>query len=163
MHAAGTSAQGVQLRSASAHDAGPKLHQLLGYPETEHYMQQLTERSAAILQQHFDDIKYRFPGEFEDLAFASAYHHLHRHRCPTGGCTSSLRVFCSSAKATPCSELDCDLGQARRRPAYSQLPRRVHVGTYASDDVVMRDPQVRDALAKNHNVIAFEMEASGLW
>lgn len=163
MHAAGISAQGVQMRNAGAQDAGPKLRQLLGYLETQHYMQQVTDRSAAILQQHFDDTKYRCPGESEDLAFASAYHHLHRSRCPTGGCTSNPPVFCGDAKVTSCSELGCDRGQARCRPVYSRLPRRIHVGTYASDDVVMRDPQVRDALAKSHNIIAFEMEASGVW
>ncbi|ATY65019.1 kinesin, putative [Cordyceps militaris] len=163
IHAAGISPQGLQMKSAAPQVAGTKLRQLLGYLETEYYMQQVTAQSAAILEQHFRDAEYRCPGESEDLAFSSSYHHLHRRCCPTGCCTSNPPMFCSIAKATPCSDLDCDLEQARRRPTYSQVPRRIHVGTYASDDVVMRDPQVRDSLAKNSNVIAFEMEASGIW
>ncbi|XWW94312.1 hypothetical protein V2A60_002255 [Cordyceps javanica] len=163
IHAAGISPEGVQMKSAIPQDAAPKLRQLLGYLNTEYYMTQLTSESAAILGQHFNDSKYACPGASEDLAFDSAYHHAHRYHCPTGSCTSTPPRFCSKAKSTTCADLNCDLGMARRRPDYSQTARRIHVGTYASDDVVMRDPRIRDSLAKNHSVLAFEMEASGIW
>ncbi|KAJ5923720.1 hypothetical protein N7454_008965 [Penicillium verhagenii] len=56
----------------------------------------------------------------------------------------------------------CDAAMIRPRLARpSRLPR-VHYGLIGSGNQVMRDAKRRDALAKKHNVLCFEMEAAGV-
>ncbi|KAF9881441.1 hypothetical protein CkaCkLH20_00587 [Colletotrichum karsti] len=50
----------------------------------------------------------------------------------------------------------------RTRDSETQLPR-LHVGNVASGDTVMKSGEHRDRLAKEHNIIAFEMEGAGMW
>lgn len=64
-----------------------------------------------------------------------------------------------------CEELGCDLRQVVARP-YDARDRGpspvVHWGGIACGDEVMRDSTRRDQLAKEHDVICFEMEAAGV-
>ncbi|KAF6838481.1 hypothetical protein CMUS01_04609 [Colletotrichum musicola] len=56
----------------------------------------------------------------------------------------------------------CDLSQLVRRPARSSSLPRIHYGIIASANQVMKDGVTRDRVAKEHNVLCFEMEAAGL-
>jgi len=46
---------------------------------------------------------------------------------------------------------------------WSELRPVVHFGLIASGDTVMKSGKRRDEIAKNLNVIAFEMEGAGVW
>lgn len=162
MHGARASPQGFDLRSAVSQQTSPKLRQILGYLDTAHYRKLLDYESARVFGQHFGDTKYLAPGQLEDVAFESTYHHMHRGECPMGCCNATPPTFCAQAKAASCSQLGCDFTRARHRPSLTTRPRRIHVGKYASDDVVMRHPEMRDRLAQDHHVLAFDMEGSGI-
>lgn len=162
MRALRFSQQGPELRHAVPQRVSTKLQQMLDCLGTDHYMQELSSRSAAVLDQFFPEKKYSCPGESKDLAFESTYHHIHRDGCVANSCNAIPVQACKNATATSCEELRCDIRHARKRPLYAARPRRIHVGTYASADGVMRNPVLRDRLAKDYNVLAFDMEASGI-
>ncbi|KAJ5928438.1 hypothetical protein N7466_007394 [Penicillium verhagenii] len=56
----------------------------------------------------------------------------------------------------------CDVSMIRPRLARTSRLPRVHYGLIGSGNQVMRDAKIRDALAKKHNVLCFEMEAAGV-
>lgn len=62
-----------------------------------------------------------------------------------------------------CDEAHCDLSHLEERPprAKGNVPH-VHLGLIASGNEVMRDALERDRLAKELDVLCFEMEAAGL-
>lgn len=68
--------------------------------------------------------------------------------------------MCKKAKNEDCNGF-CDENQLIKRKVHDSA--KVHVGAYASAPFVMRDPAIRDELAGENGVIAFEMEATGLW
>ncbi|KAK4247891.1 hypothetical protein C7999DRAFT_31702 [Corynascus novoguineensis] len=83
------------------------------------------------------------------------------------------RVRQSAARhLASCAELGCDEGQLVRRnrlerkrnlePEAAQSPE-IFVGRVASGDAVMKSSEHRDWIAREHNVIAFEMEGAGVW
>ncbi|KAL5362277.1 hypothetical protein BJX96DRAFT_166544 [Aspergillus floccosus] len=109
---------------------------------------QLTGRDNAISNlvsaavEHNRDMKATFsaPAQATDLLFHPSYHH--------------------ADKAASCER--CDREQSvDREPRATNAPR-VHYGSIASGDQVMKDPEARDRLAERHEILCFEMEASGL-
>lgn len=162
MHAARFGPQGPELRTATPCRVSAKLQQILGYLGTDHFMKELSLSSKVAMEQYFGDKKYLRPGEEEDLAFGSAYHHIHRNGCPAGLCSASPPRCCEAARMASCTALGCDTQHARRRQPYASRPQLIHVGTYASGDAVMRDPVLRDSLAQQYRVLAFDMEGSGV-
>ncbi|KAF6829199.1 hypothetical protein CPLU01_08089 [Colletotrichum plurivorum] len=56
----------------------------------------------------------------------------------------------------------CDLSRLVRRPARPSTLPMVHYGVVASANQVMKHGITRDLVAKEHNVLCFEMEAAGL-
>jgi nucleoside phosphorylase len=162
-HAARWYPQDVKVRNIIPQDAGKKLQQLLSFLDSDYYIGKMTTNSATLLEQVSKKTKYLCPGESEDVAFKSTYHHVHRDGCPAHCCDASPPKVCETAKDMACAKLECDFDQARRRPTYASVPRRIHIGRYASEDIVMRNPEIRDHLAKDWGILAFEMEAAGVW
>lgn len=78
-----------------------------------------------------------------DQLFESDYHHTDRNRS--------------------CPECQCDETRARDRPRRStpEFPK-IHAGPMASLDEVLRDASKRDQVAKQKEVLCFEMEVGGL-
>jgi nucleoside phosphorylase len=115
---------------------------------------------------------YRYPGFAEDKLFASAYRHKHRGPRSCAICNGRIQNYCADAAQASCAELSCDEGQLvprkrleRKRnlkPEAAQSPE-IFVGPIASGDAVMKSSEHRDQIAKEHNVIAFEMEGAGVW
>ncbi|KAK2793458.1 hypothetical protein FQN50_010002 [Emmonsiellopsis sp. PD_5] len=121
----------------------------------------------------------RYPGVDADMLFPVDYVHKHRD---TSGCLicstdddKNVRV-CDSAPERSCEQLGCDkrLAQPRRRlqniengpfqpPDIVSPDLAIHFGPIASGDQVIRSAKHRDLTAKNHGVIAFEMEGAGVW
>lgn len=92
-------------------------------------------------------LEAEYPGTVLDRLFEAMYHH--------------------ARDQTSCEELGCDgsLVQRKRLNADGQadLQPVVHYGLVASGDSVMKSAVVRDDLAKEKGVIAFEMEGAGVW
>ncbi|KAB8230374.1 uncharacterized protein BDW43DRAFT_321506 [Aspergillus alliaceus] len=99
--------------------------------------------SAALqpyLQQLSMNEEYHYLGQEHDILHASDYLH------PTN------KETCD----------DCDMSQVQARPNRVSSEPQIHYGMIASGNQVMKDATTRDALAIEHNVLFFEMEAAGL-
>ncbi|KAL5339617.1 Pfs domain protein [Aspergillus crustosus] len=84
---------------------------------------------------------FRFPGRQYDLLFASKYAHPINAPRDCRACNRAALIH--------------------RNPITRQSPV-VHHGLIASGNSVVRDPQLRDIMSRNQNVLCFEMEAAGL-
>lgn len=82
---------------------------------------------------------YRHPGAENDQLFIAAYDHIGDETCE--GCDKELLVL---------------------RPPRDELTPDVHYGNIASGNRVMKHGLTRDRIAKEEDVICFEMEAAGL-
>ncbi|CRG84038.1 hypothetical protein PISL3812_01380 [Talaromyces islandicus] len=92
-----------------------------------------------ILQKH-DKAREQFPRPDEDWLFQPTYEH------------ENLSADCST----------CDLSHlVDRVPRASDEPQ-IHYGLIASGNQVMKNAQRRDAIAKELDILCFEMEAAGL-
>ncbi|KAK4246698.1 nucleoside phosphorylase domain-containing protein [Corynascus novoguineensis] len=127
-------------------------------------------QKAAISKQRSCD--YRYPGFAEDKLFASAYRHKHRGPRLCVSCDGEDQTYCADAVKAFCEELECDeaqlvprsrLGRKRNLEPEAAQPPEIFVGRVASGDVVMKSCVHRDKIAREHNVIAFEMEGAGVW
>ncbi|OTA02514.1 hypothetical protein A9Z42_0028920 [Trichoderma parareesei] len=118
--------------------------------------------------------KYQYPGIFEDRLFEADY--LHKHRGPDCSiCNGSPNAVCKTALHASCEELQCQRGRLVHRKRLEERLRlcqqgdishqdpAIWFGTFGSGDTVMRSSEGRDALASEENMIAFEMEAAGIW
>ncbi|KAK5682015.1 hypothetical protein LTR17_027434 [Elasticomyces elasticus] len=105
--------------------------------------------------------KYVHPGPDRDHVYASD--HRHKHHEPTtcsicARCTDWYGDVCLEARQATCQELGC-------RPIYSNpvRPTKIHFGTYASGNAVMKSARRRDKLIRDDHIIGFEMEGAGAW
>ncbi|KAL3305280.1 phosphorylase superfamily protein [Colletotrichum asianum] len=106
---------------------------------------------------------YTRPPPTEDILFEPAY--LHRHNDQINcGCDDS--AACDKAMSASCLDLRCAENSVLRTgqpgSSRSQDPR-IFIGQVASGDTVMKSGKRRDEVAREHNVIAFEMEGAGVW
>jgi nucleoside phosphorylase len=164
-HGARKNSAGLELRKMLPEKAGEKIRQMLHLLDTEAFAGDLRERSRKRLcQLSNENPRYRLLPADDDLFFDPLYHHLHRSHCPDNICDVRKLNICQHAEETSCQKLQCDRGRlARNRPSYDTTPLQIHSGVYASAGMVMRDAQVRDDLARMHKIIAFDMEATGIW
>ncbi|UKZ68423.1 uncharacterized protein TrAtP1_009459 [Trichoderma atroviride] len=121
--------------------------------------------------------KYRYPGTAKDRLFRSDYRHMHRgfhgHCCNI--CDDSSGDVCEDALNATCEELGCEehyFVERERLQEKQELERNssedaqapsIHLGAVASGDTVLKSGRDRDEIAQNEGVIAFEMEAAGIW
>lgn len=116
--------------------------------------------------------KYNYPGTAKDRLYAPTY--LHKHRSgAVCGCDET--AVCDDAAGTSCRVAGCDDQQLLLRERIHlkealektdiRLAQRpaVHIGAIASGDTVMKSAEDRDSIARQHKVIAFEMEGAGIW
>ncbi|KAL4935838.1 hypothetical protein BDV06DRAFT_118514 [Aspergillus oleicola] len=83
------------------------------------------------------------PGPEKDVLFEAIYPH-DANADSTGTCKK------------------CDPKQVVKREPRKSLGPRVHYGTIASGNQVVKDSKMRDRLAKELNIMCFEMEAAGM-
>ncbi|KAK4062362.1 hypothetical protein Trihar35433_9183 [Trichoderma harzianum] len=154
------------------------IRSLIASFETERGRRQLRQKagqylrdlqSAAIKERH--RCSYQYPGVDEDKLFAASYHHKHRasQKCK---CNQESDGLCEEAAQALCSTLMCDEGQLVRRERLlmkkdlglddAQCPE-IFVGCVASGDTVMKSGEHRDRIARQRDIIAFEMEGAGIW
>ncbi|KAL2826567.1 hypothetical protein BJY01DRAFT_255953 [Aspergillus pseudoustus] len=101
----------------------------------------LIDGTIADVLQKDERVRDRFSRPENDLLFKPSYHHV-----------QSEDMDCSSCDRT---ELEV------REPRHSRRPG-IHYGIIASGNQVVKDPQRRDALAQEMDILCFEMEAAGL-
>ncbi|KAF7136838.1 hypothetical protein CNMCM5793_006408 [Aspergillus hiratsukae] len=117
-----------------------------------------TELQSLLRKPGFEQSKY--PGSSEDRLFLPDYVHKHRNS-PTCECSVDGKI-CALAKQSSCEELRCNLSCLEPRKTCQEQPS-IYFGSIASGDKVIKSGQHRDQIAKREGVIAFEMEAAGVW
>ncbi|KAL4905922.1 hypothetical protein BDW74DRAFT_167565 [Aspergillus multicolor] len=101
------------------------------------------------LQESLPD--WQRPTTVDDILFEASYQH------------KSEDSYKAAVNST-CIRLGCDLGRVcRRRPSTENRGPRVHIGTVASADMVMKSGEHRDRLVKSDGVIGFETGGVGVW
>ncbi|KAL3435052.1 hypothetical protein BDV09DRAFT_185326 [Aspergillus tetrazonus] len=102
----------------------------------------------------------------DDILFEASYQHKHYGRtspaCPCLDSTSE--DICKTAVESTCTSLGCNVDRVCRRwPSTEHKSPRVHIGTVASADTMMKSGEHRDCLAQSEGVVGFEMEGAGVW
>ncbi|KAF5494939.1 Vegetative incompatibility protein HET-E-1 [Colletotrichum siamense] len=116
---------------------------------------------------------YQRPATYEDRLFEPGY--LHRHH-RSGHCGCSELGACDEAMQASCEELQCDSSYLMPRSRFGKrnpqdLERdhgaepelRVIVGRLGTGDTVMKSGLDRDRIAREQDLVAFEMEGAGIW
>ncbi|UKZ83036.1 hypothetical protein TrVFT333_010837 [Trichoderma virens FT-333] len=123
--------------------------------------------------------KYVYPGLAKDELFEPSYRHKHQESpsCICKECNEPTSPVCDEALTASCKELGCNseyLAQRARsitnqgREQDTNMPNGmrmpvIHVGSVGSGDTVMKSGLDRDIISRKYGVIAFEMEAAGIW
>ncbi|KAK5998770.1 Ankyrin repeat domain-containing protein 50 [Cladobotryum mycophilum] len=100
------------------------------------------------LRNHPQMNDFRHPGAIYDWLFQSSYDHIE------GSTGEYVR------ESNTCS--NCDISKLAQRQRRQDTDPRIHYGNIASGNVVMKDSKRRDQIAKDLDIICFEMEAAGL-
>lgn len=118
--------------------------------------------------------KYQYPGVREDKLYEASYRHKHRIT-DCGTCSAANDTVCDAALQATCEDLGCEKNHLLSR---KKLANKLHLcqngdathqnpdiffGAIGSGDMVMKSGEDRDELARKENIIAFEMEAAGIW
>jgi ankyrin repeat protein/nucleoside phosphorylase len=167
---------GVQARRGVKHTLGrpnPEIRALLSKLEIPLIRQELEgeiQQNLVELRKKSDTAQY--PGAELDRLFAASYRHMHRTEPPSQECLCTLSQsdhdpVCSEALASSCDVLGCDVeasGTPSRRMRFaSGIPTPlVHIGTVGGTSVV-KSGEHRDTIARENDIIAFEMEGAGVW
>lgn len=122
--------------------------------------------------------KYRYPGTVQDRLFHASYLHKHYHslQCLCTKSQSNGVSTCQLSRKLKCEDLGCDSKRLVHRKRLemkrdleqggqlneAQAPS-IFVGRIGSGDTVLKSGEDRDRIAKEHDVIAFEMEGAGVW
>lgn len=114
-----------------------------------------------------------YPGVNEDRLFEACYRHKHHIGPSCAICALHVQTtdaICDQASELSCELLKCDTNHLVPRErlaechANGKQPRpRVHFGLVASGSSVMKSGMDRDSIAKKEDVLAFEMEGTGVW
>ena len=122
--------------------------------------------------------KWGYPGVNEDVLYPSSYRHKHRQvgdctRCTN--CKSEKDDVCEEALDSSCEALNCDTREQMTRERKMKTIQgdqstrttaarpEIFFGRIASGDMVNKSAYHRDTIAKEWEVIAFEMEGAGVW
>ncbi|KAK5992534.1 Vegetative incompatibility protein HET-E-1 [Cladobotryum mycophilum] len=146
--------------------------------ETNFKLEKLEKRAAAFLEllQQKANPKYQYPGTTEDRLFEASHQHKH-HRSPACLCANFSKCgdpVCEESRGLSCDELGCnDLVQRERLREKQELQITdsnqeaqafsIFIGRFGSGDKVLKSGEDRDRIARDHKLMAFEMEGAGLW
>ncbi|CAH0019332.1 unnamed protein product [Clonostachys rhizophaga] len=151
------------LRSFETHRSRDKLER-----RTAHYLRELQE--TYLKKSKRNRGRYIYPGAGMDELFEPTYRHRHRFStCCTAEftCSKALDLSCDEAGCEDSHLLDREAIKEKQTfeeedPCRAQEPA-IHIGVVASGDTVMKSGEDRDRIAKDDNVLAFEMEGAGVW
>ena len=129
--------------------------------------ERLQKKAAERLQDLQLKADYCYPGPNQDKLFLPTYLHQHHKACIVCGDGP-----CAEAALASCEELGCEdeylvprerLGKKQQVALELAQAPTIFVGRIGSADSVMRSSHRRDELAKERQLIAFEMEGAGVW
>jgi nucleoside phosphorylase/tetratricopeptide (TPR) repeat protein len=166
-------------RKNSAKDnlTGPnhEIQGILAMLDTE-FKNRMHERAMSFLRNlQQRNPKYAFPGTAHDRLFQPEYRHKHQGSpdCECRGHVNEFDTVCEKAMECSCEEVGCEDGFLVQRSRLNQRMAEVdndsvfdpaiHVGPVGSGDTVMKSAIRRDKVAEKEGIIAFEMEAAGIW
>ena len=104
--------------------------------------------------------KYNYPGTAEDKLFESNY--THGRVCDESFNLSCEEMGCDKRHLVPRERLEMKRQLEPDNVDEAQEPA-IYVGPIASGDTVIKSGEDRDRIARKEGVIAFEMEAAGVW
>ncbi|KAK3939475.1 nucleoside phosphorylase domain-containing protein [Diplogelasinospora grovesii] len=149
-----------------------KVRNLLTLLETDLLREKLERRTAAILQElqmatpRRQPAKYQYPGAALDKLYRSGYRHKH-HRPAECSMCADPHDTCEPSRNQTCHELGCDdaslVPREREQRGPEPLAPLLFFGRIGSGDTVVKSGEDRDRIAKEHCLIAFEMEGAGIW
>lgn len=109
--------------------------------------------------------QYGFPDAETDILYPVGYVHKHRTGCDM----CSTDEFCEMAMWAPCADVGCDPAEKVKRSRWADGDREVGyepkivAGPVGSANTDMKSGVERDRLAVMEDIVAFEMEAAGVW
>lgn len=133
---------------------------------------ELRDQTFVYLQklQALPDSVWEYPGSANDILYESAYRHKHYARDIVPDCTvcsqcvASSDPVCVQVSNQSCQSLGCSGKLVSRSRLNEEIVRpAIHIGTIACANTVMKSEEHRDAIQHKENVLAFEMEAAGVW
>ncbi|KAM0458279.1 hypothetical protein ACHAO4_003007 [Trichoderma viride] len=159
-----------------------RIRSLVAMLEVKQWRGQLESRAACFLEQlqaqasRQRESEYSYPGTASDVLFESS--HLHKHQPSTAHtCAECCYSVCCESRNLSCEELGCsDTHLIIRRLRLeskrtlehggsinkAQAPA-IFFGCFGSGDRVIRSGEERDKLAREHKIVAVEMEGAGVW
>ncbi|KAJ5758689.1 hypothetical protein N7520_005845 [Penicillium odoratum] len=132
------------------------LHKLKG-PRGYNRLIERSHHHLAGLQKERPEEYFHPPRRFDRL-FESSYHHKHRRASNCKSCKE--KSYCETAHEATCEVLKCSSKRLVARSRSTTEGIDVHFGRMASADTVMKSSIIRDRIAEEANVIAFEMESA---
>jgi nucleoside phosphorylase len=154
--------------------APTEIRAILNQLETHHHRRQIQHSTYSILLDLQGKIEtMSFPGIDADKLFDPGYLHQHPQAEPCACYGEDGMEVCSLAAETACNKLGCDEGKLVRcrEPVIIESekgpdlrnPPSIHIGRMGCGDTVVKSGTHRDMIAKQDDVIAFEMEGAGVW
>ncbi|PTB38388.1 hypothetical protein M441DRAFT_199624 [Trichoderma asperellum CBS 433.97] len=151
--------------------ANKDIRGMLAVFETELMRDRLQTKSAMYLKQLQSAAakkrrraKYQYPGIAENRLYLPAYVHRHVKSCDI---CSECDSTCELAAMTSCADLGCEAAKLVKQDMPfeddSNFSSTIFIGRIGSGNTVMKSGEIRDWIAKKHNLIAFEMEGAGAW
>ncbi|CAG9991341.1 unnamed protein product [Clonostachys byssicola] len=145
--------------------------------KTNQYLENLHSQTVAL-----GNFIYEYPGAGRDVLFPPSYLHKHKTsaQCPSwerpcgienGSCREAETLTCEDLgcetqrviprkRLTPRSLEESRASQGEIRPSFSTV---IHIGKVGSGDTVMKSGEERERIAREEDIIAFEMEGVGPW
>ncbi|KAI9037068.1 NACHT nucleoside triphosphatase [Aspergillus affinis] len=141
------------------------LHQLRGWRARRKFQQNVSKNISKICgKEGFGS--WTSPGAENDKLYRADYGHIHRGSGVCSTCAPPGErdlVACDSARTTSCALLKCDETQLIQRKYRTDNLPAIHFGRIASSDQVIKSAPDRDRIAKQEEVLGFEMEGAGVW
>ena len=123
------------------------------------HMTKQLETHLKVIQKE-DPKRAKYPGYTEDRLYEAPYIHTHHdgaEKCEK--CNLKLGICDMECKILGCS----DNNLINRNRLSSDACPQLHFGCFGSSDTVVKSGLHREELAKADEIIAFEMEGSGVW
>lgn len=157
------------------------IRNMLAFLQTDLERESVEERTALLLRQlQQKNPKYQYPGADKDRLFEAGFRHKHRAPLlPESLCLcNDSAAACEESRTMSCQELGCPdniqhlVSRERLKPRrYVEHDSRrgdahspsIFVGLFGSGDTVLKSGEDRDQMANKYDIMAFEMEAAGVW
>ncbi|KAL7919421.1 WD40 repeat-like protein [Trichoderma austrokoningii] len=150
---------------------GRNIRSIVTLMESNHGRERLESRATVLLEQlqrHANrkktrkPVNYEYPGILKDRLFDSNYVHKHQVLLPHRCCEE---FPCDRSHILSCDDLGCeDEYLVQRQRLNSQCQNlSIFIGRFGSGDMILKAGTYRDHIAQCHGILAFEMEAAGIW